>query len=60
MNEKKPCCDNCQQPLVLKRTCTAVTFRCPQCNREFPLSRFIDQMDEALEAQLSGLRCDRI
>jgi tRNA(Ile2) C34 agmatinyltransferase TiaS len=60
MNEQQPLCDSCGNRLTLKRTCTSVTFLCPQCRAEYPLARFIHLMDETMEQQLGGLRCDRV
>lgn len=60
MSSPQALCEHCRHPLNLKRTCTSVSFCCPQCAKEFPLSRFIHLMDEEMEAQLAGIRCDRV
>ena len=33
---------------------------CTGCGAEYPLAEFIHLMDEAMEEQLAGLRCDRV
>jgi ribosomal protein L37AE/L43A len=60
MSAQKPLCDSCGKPLMLKRTCTSVTLHCPVCGAAYPLKKFIHLMDEAMEQQLAGLRCDRL
>ena len=60
MKEQQPLCDRCNHRLTLRRTCTSITFHCPQCSKTYPLARFIHLLDEAMEQELGGVRCDRL
>ena len=33
-------------------------LRCRSCGRMYPLSRYADQLDEAMERRLAWTRCD--
>ncbi|VTR65359.1 conserved hypothetical protein [Desulfosarcina cetonica] len=35
-------------------------MRCTGCGAEYPLTRFIHQLDETMERELANFRCDRI
>jgi hypothetical protein len=37
-----------------------VSWYCRACNTPYPLNRFSDRFDDALEALLADIRCDRI
>ncbi len=53
-------CPNCQEKLEIARTCHEVYMRCKQCGRKYPLQEFIAKADEAMEAFLENVYCNRI
>nr|WP_281382941.1 dual CXXC motif small (seleno)protein [Dissulfurirhabdus thermomarina] len=35
-------------------------MRCRACGRSFSLAEYADELDEAIERRLAGVRCDRL
>ncbi len=53
-------CPLCSDPLTAERACRAVSLHCARCNKHFALRDFMDHMDDALEAFVSAVPCDRV
>lgn len=53
-------CPHCARPLTARRTCHHAYMYCEHCHKELPLQDVIGQMDEALEAFLEAINCDRV
>ncbi|MCA1945978.1 MAG: hypothetical protein LDL30_11975 [Desulfovibrio sp.] len=53
-------CERCQQPLMARRGCQQVTLHCEGCKASFPLLKYSQRMDEALEEFLENVYCDRM
>ncbi|GAB7080416.1 dual CXXC motif small (seleno)protein [Megalodesulfovibrio paquesii] len=53
-------CERCEQPLSAQRGCQEVTLRCAGCGAQYPLTKYSQRMDEALEQFLENVYCDRM
>lgn len=53
-------CRKCQGPLTAKRTCHEAFLECPACGAKATISEYATAMDEALEAFLEAINCDRV
>ena len=54
------CCKQCGTPLFIERSCHEVHMSCPACEKRFPLAEYIALADEAMEAFLGSVYCDRM
>ena len=53
-------CPECGQPLHIARSCHQVFMHCPACEARYPLQRFIQQADAAMENFLENVYVDRV
>jgi len=53
-------CPHCGQPLTAERSCREAHMHCTACGHYFPMEKFIQIADAALENFLDGLYIDRI
>lgn len=53
-------CPVCGNALQARRTCHQAYLYCDRCRKDFLLQDFISRMDEALEAFLEAINCDRV
>ncbi len=53
-------CKHCGKPLTAMRSCQQVYMQCEHCNKRGELNDYIPQMDDALEAFMEGVFCDRV
>ncbi|QTA90275.1 Uncharacterized protein dnm_063360 [Desulfonema magnum] len=44
----------------MKRTWQQVNLYCRSCNKEYPLEKFTDLMDEMFEEALANIPCNRL
>ena len=53
-------CARCAKPLMARRTCHEAYLHCESCDKDYALAEYVKAMDEALEAFLEALNCDRV
>jgi len=53
-------CPCCSEPLLALRSCHEAYLRCERCRKDFAVKDHIRDMDEALEAFLEAINCDRV
>jgi len=53
-------CKECNKPLTVKRSCQHVYMECSHCGKKSDISEYLRQMDDALEAFMEGVYCDRV